>query len=32
MNLESIILPTLPKHEGNVSPPIDYQTFVPKKY
>jgi polyphosphate kinase 2 len=32
MNLESITLPKLPKHEGYVSPPLDYQTFVPEKY
>jgi polyphosphate kinase 2 len=32
MNLEPIILPTLPKHEGYVRPPMDYQTFVPEKY
>ncbi|MDJ0645230.1 MAG: polyphosphate kinase 2 [Flavobacteriaceae bacterium] len=29
---EAIDLPQLPKHEGYVRPPMDYQTFVPEKY
>ena len=32
MNLEPIELPELPKNEGYVRPPMDYQTFVPDKY
>jgi polyphosphate kinase 2 len=32
MDLKPIVLPTLPKHEGYVRPPLDYQTFVPEKY
>jgi len=32
MDLESVTLPELPKHEGYVRPPMAYQTFVPEKY
>tara|TARA_B100000809_G_scaffold237763_1_gene257878 strand:+ start:44236 stop:45000 length:765 start_codon:yes stop_codon:yes gene_type:complete len=32
MDLKPIVLPKLPKHEGYVRPPLDYQTFVPEKY
>ncbi len=32
MNFEPVTLPELPRHEGYVRPPINYQTFVPEKY
>ena len=32
MSFETVTLPELPKHEGYVRPPINYQTFVPEKY
>lgn len=32
MDLKPILLPELPKHEGYVRPPMNYQTFVPEKY
>ena len=32
MDLKPVLLPELPKHEGYVRPPMNYQTFVPEKY
>ena len=32
MDLKHVLLPDLPKHEGYVRPPLNYQTFVPEKY
>lgn len=32
MNLEPIELPDLPKYEGYVRPPMNYQTFIPEIY
>ena len=32
MKYDTINLPPLPKHEGYVRPPIEYQTFVPEKF